>query len=239
MERQRPQIEKPDLREKGSPRDGEPQISEQRLFMQLLAFGDVTSAPLLVDALNRTGFEAVLYNDVHDPRGVALLTMHQDPSFFVHQLRSFLNASPFDKLTLKPQYTMFGRTYSLGYEPDLNDTLFGRPRRTAMNPDWPWAIWYPLRRAGRFSKLSAQEQREILMEHGTIGRAFGEADYAHDIRLASHGLDTHDNDFVIGLMGKELHPLSAIVQTMRGTRQTSEFLESLGPFFVGKAIRPQ
>ena len=62
------------------------------------------------------------------------------------------------------------------------------------------------------------------------------ADLAHDIRLACHGLDTHDNDFLIGLVGKELQPLSHLVQTMRKTVQTSEYMASLGPFFVGHAL---
>jgi chlorite dismutase len=57
-----------------------------------------------------------------------------------------------------------------------------------------------------------------------------------DIRLASHGLDKNDNDFVIGVLGKDLFPLSALIQAMRKTKQTSQYLESLGPFFVGKAI---
>ena len=61
----------------------------------------------------------------------------------------------------------------------------------------------------------------ILREHGGIGRLYGEQDLAHDIRLACHGIDTNDNEFVIGLTGKELHPLSHLVQTMRKTRQTS------------------
>ena len=50
--------------------------------------------------------------------------------------------------------------------------------------------------------------------------AFGAADYAHDVRLACHGLDRDDNDFVIGLIGKDLFPLSAVVQSMRKTQQT-------------------
>lgn len=100
----------------------------------------------------------------------------------------------------------------------------------------PWAIWYPLRRSGSFEQLSGQEQRVVLMEHGGIGRAFGREGYGHDIRLACHGLDKNDNDFVIGLLGPELHPLSSIVQRMRKTKQTSLHLESLGPFFVGKAV---
>ena len=131
---------------------------------------------------------------------------------------------------------MIGRTYSSGFEPDLEDWLLGRPRRTVLNPAWPWAIWYPLRRTGAFAKLSAQEQGAILREHGTIGRAYGDADLAHDIRLACHGLDAHDNDFLIGLVGKELQPLSHLVQAMRKTAQTSEYMASLGPFFVGHAV---
>jgi chlorite dismutase len=104
-----------------------------------------------------------------------------------------------------------------------------------MNPAWPWAIWYPLRRNGAFSRLEPREQGEIIREHGAIGHKYGDADLAHDVRLACHGVDTHDNDFVIGLVGKALHPLSHLVQTMRRTVQTSQYLETLGPFFVGHA----
>ena len=76
----------------------------------------------------------------------------------------------------------------------------------------------------------------ILAEHGAIGMAYGAGDYAHDIRLACHGLDKTDNDFIVGLIGKELFPLSRVVQDMRRTQQTSLYLERLGPFFVGRAI---
>ena len=121
-------------------------------------------------------------------------------------------------------------------EPDLPDVLLERPRRTVLNKDWRWGVWYPLRRNGQFSNLSAEEQRVILAEHGAIGRSFGAGDLAHDVRLACHGLDKNDNDFVVGLVGKELFPLSAIVQAMRKTQQTSLYLERLGPFFVGRAL---
>ncbi len=67
------------------------------------------------------------------------------------------------------------------------------------------------------------------------GRAPIEA-VAQDIRLACHGLDKNDNDFVIGVLGRELYPCSAVIQAMRKTKQTSQYLESLGPFFIGKAI---
>ena len=56
------------------------------------------------------------------------------------------------------------------------------------------------------------------------------------MRLACHGLDKNDNDFIVGLLGPNLHPLSAVVQEMRKTEQTSQYLDSLGPFFVGKAV---
>ena len=131
---------------------------------------------------------------------------------------------------------MFGRTYSLGYEPDLSSALFDRPRRTVLNPDWPWAVWYPLRRNGRFEQLPVEEQRTILAEHGEIGMRFGAADYVHDVRLACYGLDRDDNDFVIGLIGKALFPLSAVIQAMRKTQQTSLYLDRLGPFFIGRAV---
>jgi chlorite dismutase len=63
--------------------------------------------------------------------------------------------------------------------------------------------------------------------------AYGAQGLAHDIRLACHGLDAGDNEFVIGLVGPTLHPLSHLVQAMRRTRQTSEYIAKMGPFFVG------
>ena len=131
---------------------------------------------------------------------------------------------------------MFGRTYASGFETDLEDWLLQRPRRAALNAAWPWGIWYPLRRTGAFSRLSPQEQGAVIREHSVLGRAYGDADLAHDIRLACHGLDAHDNDFVIGLVGRHLHPLSHLVQAMRKTVQTSQYIQTLGPFFVGHAL---
>ena len=212
------------------------QRSSRRLFMQLQAFGGCSDPKNLVGALEGSQMEAVLYADLHDARGVGVLSFAEDPAFFVTRLREVLGAEPFGALEPKPALAMVGRSYASGYEQDLDDWLLRRPRRTVLNPDWPWAVWYPLRRTGAFAKLSAQDQGAILREHGTIGRAYGEADLAHDIRLACHGLNGHDNDFLIGLVGRELHPLSHLVQAMRKTAQTSEYMASLGPFFVGHAL---
>jgi Chlorite dismutase len=228
--------EPPDLSEKGGVKNGQPQRSNERLFMQFLAFGGCADAAPLADVLARAKITGVLYEDVNDPRGIGLLTFSDDPDFFLDRVRPVLNEPGFAGLVQKPHYTMLGRTYSIGYEPDLTEVLLHRPQRTVLNPLWKWAVWYPLRRSGRFAQLPAEEQRVILAEHGTIGMSFGAGDYAHDIRLACHGLDADDNDFVIGLIGKELFPLSALVQTMRKTQQTSLYLERLGPFFVGRAV---
>ncbi len=235
-EKPRKGLEPPDISERGGLKGGVAQRSDERLFMQLLAFGGCADGRALGAALERAGITGVVYEDLNDPRGVGLLVLHRDPNFFVDTLRRVLVSDPFTCLTPKPQFTMFGRTYALGYEPDLQEVLFARPTRTVLNPAWPWAVWYPLRRNGRFAQLPAEEQRVILAEHGAIGMTFGAADYAHDIRLACHGLDTNDNDFVVGLIGKELYPLSAIVQAMRKTQQTALYLDRLGPFFVGRAI---
>ena len=228
--------EPPDISEKGGMKGGQAQRADTRLFMQLLAFGGCPDSRPLADRLASAGIAAVLYEDMNDPRGVALLTLSETPGFFLDRVRPLLNAPPFVALAQKPEYTMVGRTYSLGYEPELVDVLLHRPRRTVFNREWPWAVWYPLRRSGRFMQLPPDEQRVILAEHGAIGMSFGAADLAHDVRLACHGLDKDDNDFVVGLIGKDLYPLSAIVQAMRKTQQTSLYLERLGPFFVGRAV---
>jgi chlorite dismutase len=212
------------------------QRSDRRLFMQLLAFGDCMRPEAVSQALDEAGIDAVVYADFHDPMGIAVLTMSEDPAFFMDTWRPMLRREPFTELTPKPKYTMVGRSYALGYEKDLQQKLITMPRSRALNPDWPWAVWYPLRRSGAFTQLPEQQQKAILKEHGTIGMAFGAADYAHDIRLKCHGLDTHDNDFVVGLLGKDLYPLSAVVERMRSTEQTSQYLTSLGPFFVGRVL---
>ena len=228
--------EKISISEMGRTEDGRTISSDRRLFMQLLAFGDCTDTAELRGQLRNGGVHGVLYEDVNDPKGVALLTFTEDPEYFVTDLRGFLHRSRFNELTPKAEYTMLGRTYTLGYESDLDETLITRPRERVCSAEYPWAIWYPLRRSGSFDRLPASEQRQILMEHGGVGHAYGKAGYVFDVRLACFGLDKHDNDFVIGLIGPELYPLSAIVQRMRKTEQTSLHLQKLGPFFVGRVV---
>jgi len=224
--------ETPDIAEQGS--GG--QRSDRRLYMQLYAFGGCQDAADAIRAVQQSGLDAVVYEDMHDPFGLAVLTMAEEPAALLDRAGPVFRDKPFTQLQLKPELSLLGRSYAMGYEQDLAHKLITMPRERALNPDWPWAIWYPLRRSGAFTQLPADRQREILKEHGRIGMAFGAADYAHDIRLACHGLDKQDNDFVVGLVGKALYPLSAVVQRMRQTEQTSQYLSRLGPFFVGRVL---
>ena len=230
-------IDPPDLSERGGLKGGVQQRSDERLFMQLLVFGGCPSAGAAAADLAAIPIETVVYEDLNDPQGIAVLAFSRDPNAFVDSFRPALMRGAFSSLVLKPELAMFGRTYALGYEPDLNDTLIERPRRTVLNPEWPWAVWYPLRRGGKFVQLPPEDQRRILAEHGAIGKAFGAADYVHDVRLACHGLGRRDNDFIVGLVGRDLFPLSAIVQSMRKTQQTSLYLDRLGPFFIGRKVQ--
>src|SRR6185436_10973367 len=119
--------------------------------------------------------QGVLYHDVGDPYGVALLLFQENPDFFVTEARALLQTAEFAALTPKPELTMLGRTYALGHEPDLEHWLVERSRRSVLEPEWPWAVWYPLRRTGAFNALPPEEQTPILREHGRIGHSFGEA----------------------------------------------------------------
>lgn len=232
-----------DLSERGAARDGVPQTLATRLYMQLLVVraqdaGHAGSASLgseLGEHIAARGVGVVVYEDVSDPFAFGVLTFSEDPSVFVDAVRPSLRAVS-STLAVDRDFTMFGRTYSTGYEQDLAYWLLRRPVETVLNPAWPWAVWYPLRRSGAFEKLEPRERGLVLREHGDIGKQYGAQDLAHDVRLACHGLDQKDNEFVVGLIGKDLHPLSHVVQRMRSTRQTSEFISQMGPFFVGRAI---
>jgi chlorite dismutase len=231
-----------DVSERAGAHSGNPQVLDTRLFMQLFVFvcdaelSPTTAVAALSAALGAHGVAAVIYEDVNHPRGLGLVTWSEDPAHFVTAVRPALLEPALRGLSLREDFTMLGRTYATGYESDLRFWLLDRPKQTLQNAEWSWAIWYPLRRVGPFARLDAKEKGAIMAEHGKIGRAYGVQDLAHDIRLACYGVDKNDNEFVIGLVGKELHPLSHVVESMRRTRQTAEFMEKMGPFFVGHVI---
>jgi chlorite dismutase len=178
----------------------------------------------------------VVYADAMDPRSIGLLTWSEDPAMFVQKVRPLFSEVSLSHVQLRDDFAMIGRTYGTGHEPDLEWTLLKRPIENVTNEKTRWHVWYPLRRKGSFAKLEPIDQSHILREHAALGIAYGQAELATDVRLACHGLDSGDNEFVIGLVGKDLHPLSHLVQAMRKTRQTSEFIEKMGPFFVGYVV---
>lgn len=240
-----PGLPEVDVREWGGKREGQRQVLDRRLFMQLLVF-DLPSHPdlpsmadvqrALTASLTHESVPSVVYQDANAPAGIGLLTWSDDPRLFVERVRPIFHHGVLRALQHRPAFTMLGRTYAIGYEPDLEHAILKRPVEYVLTEGWDWAVWYPLRRSGQFEKLTHEEQGGILREHAQIGMAYGRADLAHDVRLACHGMDPNDNEFVVGLVGRELHPLSHVVQTMRHTRQTSEFISQMGPFFVGRAV---
>jgi chlorite dismutase len=236
---QRPGLPTVDVNEYGGKRNGERQSLNRRLFFQLLVFRSPREGSSLahdvITRLRSAEVPAVFYADAMDPRGFGLLTWTEAPEHFVQRIRPLFSSALADA-ELRPEFTMIGRTYSSGHEPDLEHWLLRRPVENVNNAAYPWHIWYPLRRNGPFNRLDPHEQSIILREHAALGMAYGQQELAHDIRLACHGLDAADNEFVIGLVGRELHPLSHLVQAMRKTRQTAEFIAQMGPFFVGHAL---
>jgi chlorite dismutase len=226
----------PDVLERGATIHGTAQALDARLYCQLHVFTGCLEARAVVDAVRASGIEAAVYADLNDPRGVGVLLLSESPDLFAGAARDLLTRPPFAALAPVPGLTMIGRTYGLGRERDLRDWLLHHVRRQALDPKNVWALWYPLRRTGAFNRLPRQEQARIMAEHGVIGRAYGEAGLAHDIRLECHGLDRDDNEFVLGIVGPELAPLSKLIKDMRTTRQTSEFIQKMGPFFVGRVL---
>ncbi len=239
-ERKRPPRSEPvDLREIGAPIDGEPQISDRRLFLQLHVFEGCLDSRLIIEPIEKGSLDAVVYDDLNHPTGNGVLFIAEDPAALMTASRTLLlKAQEVPDLLYRSEMTMTGRTYASGREPNLEEWLLNKPRQNVLNPDFPWAIWYPLRRKSEFYRLEHRERGRVLGEHAMLGRSYAAGGHASDIRLACFGLDTNDNEFVIGLVGPELYPLSRLIQDMRQTEQTTKYIESLGPFFVGK-VRKQ
>ncbi|MDE0635529.1 MAG: chlorite dismutase family protein [Candidatus Poribacteria bacterium] len=240
MQTEKPTRPEPlDIREIGTPIDGEPQYSDRRLFLQLHVFEECHDPAFIIETLENSNLNAVLYNDLNHPTGIGVLFLAENPAVLITETHSLLKKTQeTSNLIYRPEMTMIGRTYSSGREPNLEEWLLNKPRNNVLNPDFPWAIWYPLRRKPEFYQLDRRDQGKILGEHARLGRSYAAGGYASDIRLACFGLDTNDNEFVIGLVGRELYPLSRLIQDMRKTEQTTKYIESLGPFFVGK-VRKQ
>ncbi|MGD8341202.1 MAG: hypothetical protein PVH89_10490, partial [Gammaproteobacteria bacterium] len=150
-----------DLSEKG--RRGKEVISlNRRLFMKFTAFTDVEDTRRAIKALEDTGLTAAIYADINDPYGIGVMVASEDPSAFVTTLRDAFNSDPFDVYDYKPEFDMLGRSYSIGYEPDLEETLITRPLTKLVDPRNEWVVWYPLQRSKGFYVLPEERQKSIL-----------------------------------------------------------------------------
>ncbi|MEM9192122.1 MAG: hypothetical protein AAGF12_23320 [Myxococcota bacterium] len=135
-----------DVLERGAEIDGKPQEMDRRLFMQLLVFrcpkGVDPSATVtsLGEDFRAAEVPVVVYEDTNDPRGIAVLTFGENPEHFVSSVRPILAKDAYAELELRPDLTMLGRSYSGGYERDLEHWIIKKPAETATNPDWGWAV---------------------------------------------------------------------------------------------------
>ena len=159
----------------------------------------------------------------------------ENPEYFVSDLRTLFSRRPFEGLVHKPEFDMLGRTYSIGYEQDLEETLFKRPLSKMLDAEEHLGRSGIRSSAPRSStrcrrSISARSSRSMARSR-TATRAMRTTS-ASRATASTRTITTSSS----GLVGAQLHPLSAIVQEMRKTEQTSQYLDSLGPFFVGRAI---
>ena len=117
----------PDLLERGGPVRGEPQALNSRLFIQLQVFTGCFDTAPVVDSVRDSGLEVVVYANLNDARGIGILVMAEDPLVFSEAARSMFLSLPFRNLTPLPNFTMFGRTYATGREPDSHGRSRSRP----------------------------------------------------------------------------------------------------------------
>jgi len=207
--------------------------SPERLYMQFLALTGCADVQPLLAPLAVRKLDCVLYKYANDPLGIGLLTLADDPAVFTNQLRDMLSARPYQALTVRPEYSMLGRAFCRDAG-DTDESTMHAARTTVMNPHRRWAVWYLLRRARQFAGLPQEEQNRLLDEVEAATKI--EAGDAGQVRLKCHGLDAHDNDLFVGLVGSDLDELSTMVERYRETEYVNSCLDSLGPFFVGQAI---
>ena len=82
------------IEQRGGLKNGAPQQSDERLFMQLLAFGGCRDIRAVTEAFAESRLTGVIYEDLNDPRGIAVLALSEDPDQFIDALRPMLGAHP-------------------------------------------------------------------------------------------------------------------------------------------------
>lgn len=243
-----PHMKPPCLEEKGMIKsDGTREQMNERLYVQLRVL-DFTSAQGREEglmaaeaALKRSALQFVVYKDVCSSTALGVLCWTKDP----HQLATEFNDLICSLICVhdgviaaeeRSGWSMFGRTYSAGHEISLKDALFDRPIRHIKDSNCQYAVWYPMRRKATFYTQPPEDRCSMLLSHAAIGKSYSDIGAVHDVRLKCFGMDPHDNEFVIGLVSSNINSISRVVEDMRATRHTAEFVESLGPFFTGLRV---
>src|SRR5438128_10032231 len=102
--------------------------------MQLYAFGGARDSAAVGVALAAAQIDAVLYEDVNDPEGVAVLTLSESQDAFVTTTRTLFTSAPFGELRPTPDLTIMEREYALGHEEDHEETPGNRSARPRPDP---------------------------------------------------------------------------------------------------------
>ncbi len=157
--------------------------------------------------VRRAGSTGALYVDANDPQGIGIMVASEDPDYFVTRLATLFNRRPFADFVHRPR-VRHARS-------QLLDRLRVRPRghtareaaRKAAEPreyTGPSGTRCSAPRSSR--PCPADHQRRILAEHGSLAKRYGAGGHAADVRLACHGLDSNDNDFIVGLARTQATP---------------------------------
>ena len=112
-EQKRPSYSEPiDIREIGAPIDGKPQVSDRRTFFQLHVFEGCSDPKLIIESLEKSGLNAVLYDDWNHPTRIGVLLVAENPTVLMTESRTILlKTQGTSNLSYRPEMTMIGRTY--------------------------------------------------------------------------------------------------------------------------------
>jgi hypothetical protein len=99
-----------------------------------------------------------------------------------------------------------------------------------------WATWYPIRNKPEWGTLDKAKKTAAQKEHGAVAKEFVDSDKVSYVRLSCNGLDPEDNDHIFGLTAGSLEDISLLQEAMRGTSQIANYVDKIGPVFVGRKV---
>ncbi len=208
-------------------------MSDNTLFVQLQVF-DIEPAAgprALVSALSRRlrekRIDGVIYGDANDHRGLGLLTWASDPAAILENVHALLGGKRFSALTPRPGWVMFGRVSGESADAVPEVVLHAEQR---------WATWYPTRNKPEWGTLDKAKKTAAQKEHGAVAKKFIDNDKVSYVRLSCNGLDPEDNDHIFGLTATSLEDISLLQEAMRGTSQIANYVDKIGPVFVGRKV---